>query len=401
MSTAVRSSARIAIVLPRHVLGTSVSAGAERLGGTIAHSLAERGHSVEILTTTALDWRQAKDAFEQGEVREGKVVVRRFGIDWSSWRRAQYQAAVHRWSGTLGAADSSDEDMLIQAMPHAPALYDYIDRAAAQYDALLFLPYLAPTTICGMSLCAERACLMPCLHDEPFARAAIVRALFQSAHSVLFLSGAERHLAEHDLGYRMRRAAVVGAGVVDRSAQACPERFRRRLGWQGRIVLYSGRIEAAKNVYALLSGMDTFVSESGRNDVLLVLRGTHHSPIAPRPYVRVLPPEGEFSYLDAYAAASVHVHPSMVESFSLSLMEGWLAGKPALVHAQCAVTRAHVKACDGGLWFGNRAEFSAALSWLLEHPAEAAQMGQNGRAYVLSHYRWEHVLPQLEQALLA
>jgi glycosyltransferase involved in cell wall biosynthesis len=121
--------------------------------------------------------------------------------------------------------------------------------------------------------------------------------------------------------------------------------------------------------------------------------------IAPRENVRVLPSQPPDTYRDAYAAAEVLCQPSQREAFSIVLMEGWLAGAAALVHASCEVTRAHVAACNGGLWFGNSAEFGASLDWLLSHPRERAMMGEAGRQYVRDHYSWGAVLPRVEAAL--
>lgn len=396
---------KIAIVLPRHVLGAGISAGAERLGGALAHQLAVRGHTVEILTTTALDWRAPARALPAGvtceQAGEGRLVtVRRFAIDWALWNRASFEAATHQWMRAVDRPSEADEAMLIEAMPHAPGLYDFLDRHQRDYEALLFLPYLAATTLCGASVCAERAAIMPCLHDEPLARMGIVRALLQAARSVLFLTEAERALAERDMGIRLRRAHVTGAGVTDRSAEADGERFRRRLGVRGPIVLYSGRIEAAKNIYALLACMGDFMRRYPQHrDVTLALRGTELSVVTPRRWARVVPAQSETEYRDAYAAAAAHVNPSLVESFSVSLMEGWLAGKPALAHARCDVTREHVQASNGGLWFGDSDEFGATLDWLLTHPAESRRMGALGRQYVLDNYNWPRVIARVEQAL--
>src|SRR6266508_1846128 len=90
--------------------------------------------------------------------------------------------------------------------------------------------------------------------------------------------------------------------------------------------------------------------------------------VAPRFNVHVLEPELTDRYWDAYAAADVLCQPSQLESFAITLMEGWLCGTPALVHPQCQVTREHAERCSGGLWFGDSEEFSTTLDWLLTHP---------------------------------
>jgi len=102
---------------------------------------------------------------------------------------------------------------------------------------------------------------------------------------------------------------------------------------------------------------------------------------------------------DAFAAAAVVCQPSLWESFSIVLMEAWLAGKPVLVHGDCDVTRDHVRRSNGGLYYVTVDEFAGALDWLLAHAMERAQLGQQGRAYVQREYAWPRVIDRLRQTL--
>ena len=70
--------------------------------------------------------------------------------------------------------------------------------------------------------------------------------------------------------------------------------------------------------------------------------------------------------------------PSVNESFSIVLMEAWLAGTPVLVHARCPVTTHHVFQAGGGLAFEDFYEFAEALDLLLED--RAADTGWAARA---------------------
>ena len=103
--------------------------------------------------------------------------------------------------------------------------------------------------------------------------------------------------------------------------------------------------------------------------------------------------------LDAYAAASVLCHPSVNESFSIMILEAWLAGTPCLVHADCAVTRYHAEKSRGGLWFKDYPQFHEGLNLMLEDKAMNAAMGRTGRQYVLDNYSWDRVIELFEQAV--
>jgi glycosyltransferase involved in cell wall biosynthesis len=103
---------------------------------------------------------------------------------------------------------------------------------------------------------------------------------------------------------------------------------------------------------------------------------------------------------DAYAAADLFVHPSVHESFSIVLMEAWLQGTPALVHAGCAVTRQFAEASGGGLTFRDFGEFAAVLDLLLPDADLRRELGRRGRAFVLETCRWEDVARRSVEALL-
>ena len=99
---------------------------------------------------------------------------------------------------------------------------------------------------------------------------------------------------------------------------------------------------------------------------------------------------------DLCARALFVCQPSLNESFSLTTMESWLAGRPVLVHADCAVTRGHVRRSKGGLWFRTYEEFAAAVDWLSANLRLANRLGANGREYVLHNYTWPAVLTRFK-----
>jgi len=101
----------------------------------------------------------------------------------------------------------------------------------------------------------------------------------------------------------------------------------------------------------------------------------------------------------AIAGCRVNVVPSRFESLSLSLLEGWALGRPALVNGRCAVLKGHIQRCGGGLWYEDYETFEQGLNRLLDS-TEAATMGEKGRAYVQENFRWDRVI-QGYQSMLA
>jgi glycosyltransferase involved in cell wall biosynthesis len=102
---------------------------------------------------------------------------------------------------------------------------------------------------------------------------------------------------------------------------------------------------------------------------------------------------------DAYAAADLFVQPSLLESFSIVLMEAWLQGTPALVHRACSVTADHSLRSGGGLAFDTFGTFAAALDLLLARPTWRRTLGERGRDYVLQTCDWAGVARRTAAAL--
>jgi glycosyltransferase involved in cell wall biosynthesis len=91
--------------------------------------------------------------------------------------------------------------------------------------------------------------------------------------------------------------------------------------------------------------------------------------------------------------------PSPFESLSMVLLEAWNHGTPALVNARCRVLRGQVERADGGLYYGNTAEFIATLDYLLDHADAARTLGRQGLAYVEREYRWSTVMAKIDGLL--
>ena len=80
-------------------------------------------------------------------------------------------------------------------MINSPALYEYIDRHRSNY-VFLFIPYMFATTYWGSMTCPERSILIPCLHDEAYARMQLIREMCERVRGLLFNSWQEARLAQ-------------------------------------------------------------------------------------------------------------------------------------------------------------------------------------------------------------
>ena len=93
----------------------------------------------------------------------------------------------------------------------------------------------------------------------------------------------------------------------------------------------------------------------------------------------------------AFAQALALVNPSTLESLSLTLLEAWREGTPALVAAGSEVLREHAARSGGALAFGTYEEFRDALDGLVRDAARRDELGAAGKEYVRREYGWPAV----------
>jgi glycosyltransferase involved in cell wall biosynthesis len=162
-------------------------------------------------------------------------------------------------------------------------------------------------------------------------------------------------------------------------------------------LLYVGRLEPGKGLALLYDYILRYADQGG--DARLVVLG--RGPLKP-PRHRAFEYRGFVSDAEKARACKTALalcQPSLNESFSLTIMESWLAARPVLVRSQCAVTRGHVRRSKGGLWFQTYEEFAGAVEWLRANPTQAERMGENGQKYVASNYSWDAVLSRFERTI--
>jgi hypothetical protein len=101
--------------------------------------------------------------------------------------------------------------------------------------------------------------------------------------------------------------------------------------------------------------------------------------------------------LHALEAATVVVVPSPYESLSLLALEAFAVGTPVLANARAEVLVDHCRRSNAGLFYADRWEFVEALKLLERDGALRAAMGQNGKQYINTHYRWSTILAKYER----
>jgi glycosyltransferase involved in cell wall biosynthesis len=385
----------IGLVPPR--FGDDVVGGAEAVIAEAAHGLAARGHRVEILTTCASDHYTWANRYPPGETElEDGVVVRRFPTETDT-------AGVHReriggWILSGRPVTVADQQLWVNDSLRVSQLWHHVLDNAERYRALVFAPYMFWTTFAVGQIAPGRTILMPCLHDEPTARLEIFAPLLGGARGIWFLTEPEAELGR-SLFDLPPRQAVVGSGI-DVPAGYEPGRFRAEYGIDAPFVYYAGRREWGKGWMELVQAFAGLV-RSHPTDLLLVTSGVGAVEVPPDLEGRIIDVGfvSDEQRSNAMAAASAYVQPSVMESFSRTVLEAWSAGTAVIANAGSAVVRWHVERSGAGLLYRTEAELMEALRFVADEPAAAAELARGGAPYVVEHYRWPDVLDRMEATL--
>jgi glycosyltransferase involved in cell wall biosynthesis len=380
---------RVAVVVQRY--GADILGGAETHAALMAGILA-RQHEVEVLTTTARDYHEWREAHPPGVSEEGGVRVRRFPVArgrdavWPALNRllhdgfssgefallpeavrAAHAQRVRAWP------DALQEAFIRGQGPHAPDLHDWLRRTP--YDRVLFVTYLYPTTYDGLAAVpAGRARVVPTLHDEAPAYLPVFGRRLARA-KLLCSTDTEVALVRRlypDVAIDARR---IGYGITlppdGGPADAAAEAF----------LLYAGRIDVQKGVPQLLRWYRALRRGVARPPRLVMI-GELAMPVSGEEGVDVRGFVDEREKLRLMREALALVHLSPYESLGIVVLEALGCRTPVLVHADSAVMVEHCRRSGAGLWLRDAAELAAAVGRLSSDPGLRAALGARGRRYV-------------------
>ena len=385
---------RLAFVPPRY--GTEIVGGSEAVMREAAHGFARRGWDVEVLTTCARDHYTWRNEYPPGATpHHDGVVVHRFPVEGAKPRRWRVRIEERIQAGERVSLD--DQLAWLDGLFRVPALFHHLVVNSDRYDAVILSPYLFWTTVTGATVVPDRTIVMPCLHDEPYARLEVLQPVLSDVARLWFLSEPEHQLA-HETA-TLPAHDLTGAGV-NIPASYDPEGFRARHGLTRPYLLFAGRRERGKGWDWLLAAFHFAIRQYALPfDLVTIGVSPEGRPADLSGRVHDLGFLADAEVADAFAAAAAYVQPSTNESFSRTIMESWLAGTPVLCAAGSAVLRWHCERSGGGLTFSDEFELAQCLSFLVGAPDDAARLAKAGREYVLAHYQWHTVLDAMEKSV--
>lgn len=380
--------------------------GSERFVQEMARRVVADGHQATVYTSNALDvealWQRACTKLPSGVEDDEGARVERFEA-----RVLPLHGPVSR----LAEAVPWDPIGLTLAPPGLvlPDLWRAVAAArgfdlvhASAYPSLMYLGSVAARSS-GAGLI-----LMPCSHpgsetdwaQQLYFYSNRMAKLYRRTDAIIALTAQEQQWLAR-AGVSTQRVHVVGAGADPKpAATADGNRFRTKFGLSAddALVTFIGHKTAGKGALDMLEAGRLLLRT--RESLVFALIGTPTSAFLRR--YQALPEQIQKRVLnlrlseqdkhDLLATSSMLALPSRQDSFGIVLLEAWLHGKP-VIGSRAGGIQEVIEDGQTGLLVhsGDVNALVEAISWLLDHPLEASQMGARGREMMLKRWTWDKV----------
>lgn len=369
--------------------------GAEKEIRGLAEHLHESGQEVMVLTTCCPspfdNWW--KNSIKEGNYKIDGIPVKRFPVD--PGNEDKYHELNSKLIHKIPLSPEEEVEFLNCSI-NSSALVRFLSENSE--DFVYFLsPYLFGLTYHSYKAAPDCCILIPCLHDEPQAYFKPVVEMLENCH-LIFYSEEEMQLAKKICHIPEERYKVLGGGV-DSPPNMSSERFELKYGISHDYILYVGRKDLGKSVKSLISWFVDYRTTYETDLDLVFLGGGDSSLLPDRKDIIDLGFIEEQDKFDAYTGAVATCLLSNNESFSLVVMESWLAGTPVIVSDLCPVTKGHCIRSNGGLFVKDSDEFVEALHFMNCNPNVVRIMGMNGKKYVETKFTWETIIPMFLETI--
>ena len=358
------------------------------LGGVSHHAelisggLVSRGHTVRVATTNRYDFRQVM-SFWGFKNRNGLQI---------------YYAKAH-WPGQYFFAPDIAK-VLSAWIPRAEIVHIHLTRTFVGVVAQAIarnagVPYVLT---CHGSLNPKVGnTTLKMLHDV-----LVGRGLAENAARIIAVSEKERD-GIVKLGIERSRVVVVPNAVPPSAnyEQSQPAE-RPSPSYQGRRVLYLGRVHGLKGIDRLIRAFALLGSDS--TGVELAIAGQDFGAVRKLAkeaeklgisnQVRFLGPAFGEEKQALLRNSGVLVLPSRYEVFGLVILEGLAAGIPLVVTRECGMSE-ELDAAGAALVVSSTEEMARAMRLCLEDQDLRIRLRTNGFRFLNSQYNWNEALDRL------
>lgn len=382
----------LAFVVPWY--GDDIPGGAEHLCRSYVRHLNKAGIAVEVITTCVKEFNSNwnKNRYPARTVEKHGIKIHRFPVRHRDGH--QFDTVNFKLLNNLSVT-AYEEQVFFYESIRSEKMEQFLAREGHKYH-LIFMPYCFGTTFEGLRQVNYRAFLLPCLHNERYAMLRGARKMHESVSGLIFNSKSEQELAASLYTIGRLPQIVLGMGV-EADGAADPKPFRRKYGVNRPYLVCVGRKDVTKNTHVLVGYFSQYLESNPDSELDLVLIGRGDVEVPAKISNRVHNPGyvSEEMKHSALAGAEVLVQPSARESFSIVLMEAWLAGTPVAVNEYCTVGVEHCRRSNGGLYFGNYVEFEEVVKLLTTDKGLAGRLAANGMNYIQEHYSWDRLVDGL------
>jgi len=366
--------------------GLEINGGAEYHARLIAEKLS-RHFSVEVFTTTACDYVTWDHHYQAGREELNGIPVNRYRV-----QRPRDPAVF----GRIQKRVFDEEHVLADEMrwleeegPLVPELLFDLDKRQDEFAYFLFFSYRYYHSFHGVKQFSRKVILVPTAEHDQVIYLPLFKDFFNLPAAIVYNSPEEKELINRVSGNFTVPGDVVGVGS-EIPGRVDPRETQKQLGISGRYFVYIGRLDENKGIPELFRFFLQLKSER-QIDLKLVLIGKAYVPVPEDPdivHVGFQENREKFALLQG---AEFLVMPSQYESLSMVALEAWALGKPVLANGRTEVLRGQCRRSNGGLWYGNYAEFGETFLLLQENPHLREQLGQNGKKYFNEHYAWDKI----------
>jgi glycosyltransferase involved in cell wall biosynthesis len=283
------------------------------------------------------------------------------------------------------------EEFIRTQGPYSEPLNEYLRHNWSDYQAVIFITYLYPTTYFGIhQLPLGNALFAPTLHDELPAYLPAFKHAAQRARELLWLTEAEQRVGQKLWGDLPGR--VVGMAIDTRPREAVSSSVP--------YLLYCGRVDPNKGCPQMFEFYFKY-KRATRSKLRLVITGSADIEIPPHPDIEFrgfVPTEEKFRLM---AGASVYLSPSANESFSIVTLEAMGQSTPVLASGGSQVLVDHLNRSGAGRIYNDYDSFAANLTSLLKRDGNQREVGEAGRQYVRGKYDADQITEALVAAIEA